>query len=78
MQSSGPHSEHRAAPPQLPALTPTFERQQAEFELYRKQREQLERRSMLRSLILIALLVLARSIARAGLERVFVHGWWRP
>jgi hypothetical protein len=33
---------------------------------------------MVRGLILIALLVLAGSIARAGLERVFVHGWWRP
>jgi hypothetical protein len=78
MQSSGSHSEHRAAPPQLPARTPAIERQQAAFELYRRQREQLERRSMLRGLILIALLVLAGSIARAGLERVFVHGWWRP
>jgi hypothetical protein len=33
---------------------------------------------MVRGLILIALLMLAGSIARAGLERVFVHGWWRP
>ena len=78
MQSSGSQGEHRAAPPQLPTLTPAFERQQAAFELYRKQREQVERRSMVRGLILIALLVLAGSIARAGLERVFVHGWWRP
>lgn len=76
MQSS--HSEHRAAPPQLPALTPAFERQQAEFELYRKQREQVERRSMLRGLILIAVLVLIGSIARAGFARAFMHGWWRP
>jgi hypothetical protein len=78
MQSFGSQGEHRAAPPQLPALTPAFEQQQAEFELYRKQREQIERRSMVRGLILIPLLVLAGSIARAGLERVFVHGWWRP
>jgi hypothetical protein len=78
MQSSGSHGERRAAPPQLPALTPAFEHQQAELELYRKQREQVERRSMVRGLILIALLVLVGSIARAGLERVFVHGWWRP
>jgi hypothetical protein len=78
MQSSGLQGEHRAAPPQLPALTPAFKHQQAAFELYRKQREQVERRSMVRGLILIALLVLAGSIARAGLERVFVHGWWRP
>lgn len=78
MQSSGSQSEHRAAPPQLPALTPALKRQQAEFEIYRKQREQVERRSMLRGLILIAALVIVGSIARAGLERVFVHGWWRP
>ena len=78
MQSFGSQGEHRASPPQLPALTPALAQQQAEFELYRKQREQIERRSMVRGLILIALLVLAGSIARAGLERAFVHGWWRP
>jgi hypothetical protein len=32
---------------------------------------------MVRGLILLALLVLAASIARAGLDRVVYTGWWR-
>lgn len=77
MQSSEPKGEHRAAPPQLPAPTAAFERQRAEFERYRRQRERIERRSVVRGLILLAVLVLLGSIVRAGLERVFVRGWWR-
>ncbi len=33
---------------------------------------------MVRGLLLLALIVLCLSIARAGLGRVFPHGWWRP
>jgi fatty acid desaturase len=53
-------------------------RERAEFRRYRKERERIERRSMMRALIMLAVLVLAGSIAHAGLDRVFVHGWWRP
>ncbi len=33
---------------------------------------------MVRGLILLAVVLLMGSAARAGLDRVFVHGWWRP
>jgi hypothetical protein len=78
MQSSESGREHRAAAPQLPEPTSGFERQRETFQRYRKEREGIERRSMVRGLILLAVLVLVGSIARAGLDRVFVQGWWRP
>ena len=78
MRISEPGSEQRAAPPQRPPLTPEFLRERAEYERYRRQRETIERRSMLRGLILLAAVVLLGSIARAGLDRVFVQGWWKP
>ncbi len=71
-------SEHRAAAPQIPEATRGLTRQRAEFEIYRAERETIERRSMVRGLILLAVVVLLGSIARAGIDRVFVHGWWRP
>ena len=43
-----------------------------------EERERLESRSVVRGLILLAILVLLASMVRAGLGRVFVHGWWRP
>jgi hypothetical protein len=73
-----PAGEHRAAAPQIPEPTRGWERTRAEFNIYRAGRERIERRSVLRGLILLAVVVLVGSIARAGLDRVFVHGWWRP
>jgi hypothetical protein len=70
--------EQRAASPRLPALTPAFERDRREFARYRNERERTERRSVVRGLILLAIVLLVGSMARAGLDRVFVHGWWRP
>jgi ferric-dicitrate binding protein FerR (iron transport regulator) len=78
MQSSERVREHRAAPAQLPAITRSVEQKRAEFEAYRRDREKVERRSVVRALILIAMVVLAGSILHAGLDRVFLHGWWRP
>jgi hypothetical protein len=78
MQSSERVHEHRAAPPQLPVLTPALEQKREEFEAYRREREAVERRSVVRALILIAIVVLVGSIVHVGLDRVFVHGWWRP
>jgi hypothetical protein len=49
-----------------------------EFEAYRRERETIERRSVSRALILIAIVALLGSMVHAGLDRVFVHGWWRP
>jgi hypothetical protein len=78
MQSSERVREHRAAPVALPAVTRDVERKRAEFEAYRKGREKIERRSIVRALILIAIVVLAGSILRAGMDNVFVQSWWRP
>ena len=73
-----PHGgEHRAAAVQPPVPTRGLELEREEFRRYRVEREGIERRSMVRGLILLAVLALVGSIARAGLGRVFVHGWWR-
>jgi ferric-dicitrate binding protein FerR (iron transport regulator) len=78
MRSSERVSEHRAAPPQVPALTRGLEQARERFEAYRREREKAERRSVLRALILIAIVVLVGSVLHAGMDRVFVQGWWRP
>jgi hypothetical protein len=41
-----------------------------------KQRKIHERRRQLRSLLVIALVVLLFSLYRAGLHNVFTPGWW--
>lgn len=78
MQSAGTGGEDRAAEVAIPKPTRRLARQREEFQHYRTEREASERRSMVRGLIVVAMVVLAGSMARAGLERVFVHGWWRP
>ena len=70
--------QHRAATPRLPQPTPAMKRQPQAHEVYCGEREQIERRSVVRGLLLMALLALSISIVRSGLDRVFVHGWWRP
>ena len=78
MQRSQRVDEHRAASPQLPALGPAFARDRKDLRAIVHDREKKERRSVVRGLILLAVVVLVGSMARAGLDRVFVHGWWRP
>ena len=78
MQGSTHAKEHRAASPQLPSSSPALQRDRQEFQSYRAEREKTERRSVVRGLILMSVLVLLGSVVRAGLDRVFVHGWWRP
>jgi len=78
MQGSQRNDEHRAAPPQLPPSSPALQRDRLAFAVYRSEREKIERRSVVRGLILIAMVVLVGSIAHAGLDSVFIHGWWRP
>ena len=78
MQPSEPHTGYRAATAQIPDPTRALQRQREDYEIYRLDRERVERRSMVRGLILLALLVLAASIARAGIHRVFVPHWWQP
>jgi hypothetical protein len=72
-----PAVELRAQPPRPPQPTPALQQALDEHDEYKASREKLERRSMLRGAIVLAVLVVAFSIARAGLDRVFVHGWWR-
>jgi hypothetical protein len=78
MQSAERAREHRAAPATPPAMTRAVLLRRREFEAYRRERETIERRSVSRALILIAMVALVGSIVHAGLDRVFVHGWWRP
>ncbi len=70
--------EQRAAAPRVPEPTRALKRARAEHEEYRAQREQRLKRSLMRGLILLAVVVLVVSMARAGLERAFMPGWWRP
>jgi hypothetical protein len=73
MSTPGQH----AAPPTIPPATREQQRELAERETHHREGEQIERRRQLRGLLMLALIVLAFSIARAGLGRVFPHGWWR-
>lgn len=50
---------------------------QAEKQLYLREREAVESRGQVRALLLLAIVVLLFSVARAGMGRVFVPGWWR-
>jgi hypothetical protein len=78
MQQSEIDVEDRAAAAAPPEPTRGLKRRREQFRVYRLERETIERRSMVRGLVLLAVVVLAGSIARAGLDRVFVQGWWRP
>jgi len=78
MRKPDRNREHRAAAASPPAPTRGLKKKREEFRLYRVGRETIERRSMVRGLILLAVLVMVVSMARAGLDRVFIHGWWRP
>ncbi len=68
----------RAEPARIPPPTRALERKQQEWKNYLRNREGIESHSVFRGLILLALVVLLASMVRAGLGRVFVHGWWRP
>lgn len=70
-------AETRAEAVRLPQPSPELERVRDEQKEHVAARETLERRSVVRGLILLAVVAAAFSIARAGLDRVFVHGWWR-
>ena len=69
--------EYRAVAPQIPEPTRGLVRTRAEFQIYRAGRERIERRSAMRGLIVLAVMVVVGSIARAELDRVFVQGWWK-
>ena len=67
----------RAQPPRIPPSTRSLDRASQDQKSYLRNREILESRSVVRGLILLALLVLIASMFRAGIVRVFVPGWWR-
>jgi hypothetical protein len=67
-----------AQPPQIPPPTRELERAYEEHAERVARGERLERRSVVRGLLVLALIILAVSITRAGLGRVFPPNWWRP
>lgn len=73
MRSSG----DRAEPPRPPTLTPDQQRREKTRVEALHARLRLEQRSLLRGLILLAVVIVIVSLARAGFDRLFVHGWWR-
>ena len=66
-----------ATPATLPEPSRKQQREQAERATRHREAEHVERRRQLRGLLALAFIVLVFSIARAGLDRVFPHGWWR-
>jgi len=69
--------EHRAAAARAPEATRGLQRELAAQRERRRQGEVAERRGTVRGLLLLALVVLIASVWRAGVERVFLAGWWR-
>jgi len=68
---------HRASPPRAPRASAELESAREEHTAYVQGRELAERFGILRALLVLAVVVLVAGIWRAGLDRVFVHGWWR-
>jgi hypothetical protein len=60
-----------------PKATPELEQARAEDQARRGRLAAVERRSVVRGLIVLGVLALGWSMVRAGLGRVFVQGWWR-
>ncbi len=71
-----PFPSRRAEPPRALTHTPGVLKARAERAVYLHERETKEGRSMLRGLLLLALLALAISLFRAGADRAFFPGWW--
>ena len=67
----------RAEIPHPPASTSQTRKADAARAQQKSLQESLEKRHMLRGLLLLAGLVLLGSMLHAGSERVFVPGWWR-
>jgi hypothetical protein len=72
------NQSQRAQPVRIPAPTRAHERAGQEYELYLAERRREHMRSLIRGLIVIGMVVLVVSMARAGLGRVFPPNWWRP
>ena len=72
MRSAGRHAE----PPRPPALTEREQRRERKRLETLNARVRLEHRSLLRGLILLAVVILIVSLARAGFGGLFVPRWW--
>ena len=68
----------RAEEPRIPAATRAGERAAEKRRRYLREREWLERRSMIRGLILLVMIAVLVCMIRAGFGRVFTPGWWHP
>jgi hypothetical protein len=71
-----PPSEARAEPPRPPSPSASIQQRRADHKKYLGEREVVERSSVLRGLLLLALVVLFLAFWRAGRARAFYHGWW--
>lgn len=67
----------RAKSPRPPALSHLQERVEKTRRATLIRRLGVEQRSLLRGLILLALVVVLASLAHAGFGRLFLPGWWR-
>jgi hypothetical protein len=67
----------RAQPARPPALSEQERHRESTGKKNLRARVLLEQRSLLRGLILLAVIILIVSLARAGFGRLFVPGWWR-
>jgi len=71
-------TEPRAEDVRIPKATRAYERAMEKRQKYIREREWLERRSMVRGLVWLAMIALVASVVRAGVGRAFVGGWWHP
>jgi hypothetical protein len=69
---------HRAEKPRIPPPTRAFQRAAEKRSKFLLAREGIEHRSMVRGLLILAVIVLLASMVRAGFGNVFTPGWWHP
>jgi hypothetical protein len=63
--------------PRAPEPTAAVGSQLLETAEYLREREIVERQSVLRGVTWLALAALVTSLLRAGVDRAFYAGWWR-
>ena len=70
-------SVRRAQPPRPPALSVREQRSESARMRTLRGRLQMEQRSLLRGLVLLAIVVLIFSVVRGRFDQIFVPAWWR-
>ena len=68
---------YRAKPPRPPELGAGAKQASQEHGVYLRDCEALRHRSLLRGLLVLAVIALAISLYRAGLSRAFFPRWWQ-